>query len=144
MVRRFKDDTPDVPSRSNLRGQKFEGVGRWDPVMVLLGIVFMVLFPAFVTIIAPTSRISLAYDGKNISASVQSLVFLTIPYRTTRLANVTDVSTGFSAGVVERDHSVQGESSEVRTEDSASLTLSGAGPDLRVMVSPVNIRVAAQ
>jgi hypothetical protein len=91
MPQRSKGGTAYVPARFDFLGRRIRDPGRPDPVAILLGIVFLVLFPAFVTIIAPTSRVSLAYDGKAVSAAVQPLVSLTIPYRTTRLAAVTHV-----------------------------------------------------
>src|SRR4051812_40149492 len=121
MAQRSKGDTSYVPARFDFWGRKIVGPARTEPITIFLGIIFLILLPALVTVIAPTSRVCLAYDGKTVSASVQRLVFLAIPYRTTRLSTVTRVGSSFSSGEVERNNSVQGESREVRTEDSAVL-----------------------
>src|SRR3954453_17794776 len=134
MAQRSKGDATYVPARFDFWGRKVVGPERPEPIVILLGIIFLVLFPAFVTIIAPTSRVSLAYDGKSVSAAVQPLVFLTIPYRTTRLAAVTRVKSRSTPGELVRDESTPGVVREIRSEDSSALVLSGAGRGMSVLV----------
>jgi hypothetical protein len=56
MARRSEGDTTYVPARFDFWGRKVVGPERPAPIVILLGIVCMVLHPAFVTIVAPSSR----------------------------------------------------------------------------------------
>jgi len=98
-----------------------------------VGFIVCVLLPAFVTIIAPITRVTLSYDGKTVSASARWFVYCLIPYRVTRIANVTDISSEFTAGKIEQRRSRQ-----VRTEDTASLIFSNQEENMVIPISPIN------
>ncbi|GAK52800.1 hypothetical protein U14_04057 [Candidatus Moduliflexus flocculans] len=98
-----------------------------------VGFIVCVLLPAFVTIIAPITRVSLSYDGSVVSVSARWFVYCLLPYRVTRLAPVTGISSEFTAGQIERNRSRQ-----VRTEDTAALIFSNQEQEMVIPISPIN------
>ena len=54
-----------------------------------LGFLCCVLFPAFVTLIAPITALTLSWDGERVNTSATRFVYIVIPYATTTLADVT-------------------------------------------------------
>src|SRR5262245_62145612 len=56
-----------------------------------IGFLCCVVFPAFVTIIAPITALTLSWDGERIDASATRFVYIVIPYASTTLADVTAV-----------------------------------------------------
>jgi hypothetical protein len=111
----------------------------------LIGFVVCVLLPAFITIIAPLSFVTLRYDGEVVSASATRFVYLVVPYHTERLGEVSLVEYSERAGGRERQRRVGEDSRYVHVEGEAALIISGGAGEIVVPVSPVNIdRVVAQ
>lgn len=97
-----------------------------------------VLFPGFVTAVAPVSWVRFERNGEQVAAKAQICAFFVVPYRTTLIDPVVGVGDKFIAGHVTPDHhhSHQG----VRSEDEAFLVIHGKEDSINVPVSPVNIQ----
>jgi hypothetical protein len=106
----------------------------------IVGFIVCVLLPAFVTIIAPITRVTLSYDGNSISVSARWFVYCLIPYRITRLTQVTSITSDFTAGRIER--SSRSPNRRIRTENTAALIFSSAEEDMMIPISPVNMESA--
>ncbi len=100
-----------------------------------LGFLCCVLFPAFVTLIAPITALTLSWDGERVNASATRFVYIVIPYATTTLADVTAVDTALTPAHTEREPAG---SDTVTVEGEGKLRLSGPSGSLTVPISPVN------
>jgi len=103
-----------------------------------------VLFPAFVTAIAPLSVTHFTRDGERIHARVSKRLLFVIPYRTLEVADVIAVNDSFRAGTKSSSGAGRSGSSSssgaVSSEDEAFLVIQGDTGTAKVEVSPVNIR----
>lgn len=106
----------------------------------MLALVAIFAFAGFVTVVAPISYVSLSYDGETVSASVTRLIYMLVPYRTERLAEITQVDISTRDSYHERSQTT-GRSRTVEAE--SHLFLVGPEGELDVMVSPVNLQGAA-
>jgi len=100
-----------------------------------LGFLCCVLFPAFVTLIAPITALTLSWDGERVNASATRFVYIVIPYATTTLADVTAVDTALTPAHTEREPAG---SETVTVEGEGKLHLSGPTGSLTVPISPLN------
>ena len=102
-----------------------------------IAFVFCVLFPAFLTAVAPVSWISFQRQGDKVLATSRTCTLFFIPYHVQTIDPVVGVG----------DHSISGTSSRrtgsresVKSEDQAFLMINGEGEQVaKVAVSPVNI-----
>ena len=98
----------------------------------VLGFLCCVLFPAFVTLIALISALTLSWDDEHVDASATRFVYIIIPYETKTLADVTAVDMALTPAHTERE--VAG-SETVTSRGRGHVALVGAhrephGPDL--------------
>jgi hypothetical protein len=100
-----------------------------------LGFLCCVLFPAFVTLIAPITALTLSWDGERVNASATRFVYIVIPYATTTLADATAVDTALTPAHTEREPAG---SETVTVEGEGKLHLSGPTGSLTVPISPLN------
>ncbi len=105
-----------------------------------LGFVFCVLFPGFVTAIAPVSWVRFERTDKIVSATTKTCVFFVIPYKTQRISPVIGVGDHFIAGTLSSRRPGQSERDRTRSEDEAFLEIRGENSSAQVSVSPVNIK----
>ncbi len=103
--------------------------------------VFCVLFPAFVTGIAPVSVTRFARDGQEIVARTRVNLLFIIPYRWMRVDGVTAVADRFHEGELTTDARLGRDDNRraVRSEDEAFLVIRGRSGVAEVWVSPANI-----
>lgn len=124
---------------SSITGTQVQSTARsrfLGALMSLFATVVSFGFPAVWTIFAPTSYVSLSYDGERVSASVTHFVYLVVPYRTDRLGEVTTVTTASRAGYTSYS-STTGRRTGVQGQ--ATLTLAGPGGEVAAMVPPENL-----
>lgn len=116
--------------------KKKDGVGS-----VLFGhaIAFVgcVLFPGFVTAVAPVSWVRFERTGENVSAKAQVCAFFVVPYRTMVIDPVVGVGDRFVAGHI--TDSDRRRNRNVRSEDEAFLEIHGKDESFSVPVTPFNI-----
>lgn len=107
----------------------------------VLGFVGCVLFPAFVTAIAPVSVTHFERQGQEIVARAKVNLLFVIPYHRVWIDGVTAVDDRFHEGELSLDR-FAGESTthQVRSEDEAFLVIHGRNGQAEVSVSPANIR----
>jgi len=105
----------------------------------VIGFIFCVLFPAFVTLIAPVSTLTLSWDGEQVDASTTRFVYLVIPYATTTLSDIRSADTALTPAHTERK---PGRSSSTTVEGEAHLQLSGPQGQLTIPISPINVESA--
>ncbi len=105
-------------------------------------LIFFVGMPALFTAMAPltVTHFRRAADGK-VSAHASTRFIFLIPFRQQKVAGVTTVSDGSTAGSVNRTRS-GASSRNVRSEDSAHLAIEGGSGTVQVEVSPVNVASA--
>lgn len=106
-----------------------------------IAFLFCVLFPGFVTAVAPVSWISFVRDGEKVVAKSKICTLFFIPYQIKTIDPVVGVGDRFVAGKFERR---AGERDRVRTEDEAFLLIHGESDTAKVPVSPVNIKSVTQ
>jgi hypothetical protein len=106
----------------------------------IVGFVFCVLFPAFVTGIAPVSVTRFERQGQEIVARSSANLLFVIPYRRVQVDGVTAVDDRFHEGELSVDHSA-GDSipRQVRSEDEAFFVIHGRNGQAEVSVSPASI-----
>jgi hypothetical protein len=100
-----------------------------------LAFLFCVLFPAFVTAVAPISTVSFVRENAVVSAVANTKLLFLIPYRIQRVNEVIGIDDRFTAGKVERR---PGKNS-TRSEDQAFLVIHGEDATAEVPVTPFNI-----
>jgi hypothetical protein len=111
-------------------------------VLHVIAFTAFVLFPAFVTAVAPVSWVTFTREGEVVSATTQQCVFFVIPYLTRTVSPVTGVETSFSPGVLvpnSDEHAGSDRMASHRTEDQADLRINGPDQEASVTVSPVDI-----
>ncbi|SFI04346.1 hypothetical protein [Planctomicrobium piriforme] len=107
----------------------------------VIGFVGCVVFPGFVTAIAPVTWINLTRANDVVSARTDQCVFFVIPYLTRHVSPVTGVDTRVIQGEMVPDHDKSSSSQKThRTEDEGVLVIRGPEQQSRVMVSPVNLK----
>jgi hypothetical protein len=104
-----------------------------------IGFIFCVMFPAFVTLIAPVSTLTLSWDGEQVEASTTRFVYLVVPYATTTLSDVRSADTALRPAHTEPE---PGRSSSTTVEGEAHLQLSGPQGQLTIPISPINVESA--
>ena len=114
------------------------------PGSLALGFVFCVLFPGFVTAIAPVSWVRFERTGEVVSATTKTCMFFVIPYKTQRISPVTGVGDHFIAGTLSSRRAGQSERDRTRSEDEAFLEIHGENSSAQISVSPVNIKSVLQ
>lgn len=114
------------------------------PGSLALGFVFCVLFPGFVTAIAPVSWVRFERSGELVSATTKTCVFFVIPYRTQHVSPVIGVSDDFIAGTLSSRRPGHSGSDRTRSEDEAFLEIHGENSSAEVPVSPINIKRVLQ
>ena len=102
-----------------------------------LGFLFCVLFPAFVTAIAPVSWMQFQRQDETVTADVRICTLFVVPYQIRTIDPVVGIGDQFIAG---KETPRRGNQGGGRTEDEAYLLIHGTDQPLRVPVSPVNIR----
>ncbi len=105
-----------------------------------IGFLACVVFPGFVTAIAPVSWIRFERVNDVVSATAQTCVFFFIPYRTQHINPVIGIGDHFIAGTLSPRRSGQNERDRTRSEDEAFLEIHGQDHSAEVSVSPVNIK----
>ncbi len=123
----------DYPENRKLRESWKDGLA----LTIVTILVAFVLLPAGVTTVAPVSTIRLHREGEAVRATVRQHVFLFLPWRSRTLEPVTKVSHDFTAGSLPSTGTPS--PSDVRSEDSATLVLTGPTGAIVVPVSPANI-----
>ncbi|MFO0914815.1 MAG: hypothetical protein U0795_17790 [Pirellulales bacterium] len=103
----------------------------------LIAFFFCVLFPGFVTAVAPVSWVKLTRADGRVSAVAHTCVFFVIPYSTQRLDQVVSVGDRRVAGEWSRERSTR---KRHRSEDQGFLQLNGPDETIEVSVSPVNVK----
>lgn len=111
-------------------------------VVKLVGFVGCVLFPAFVTGIAPLCVTHFERANGQVQAHVSTNFLFLIPYRQQQLDDVKTVNTRFVAGEISRYPNSHSHNShkEVRSEDQAFLNILGEKDFIQVPVSPASIQ----
>lgn len=108
----------------------------------LVALSAFVLFPAFVTAVAPITWVTFTRSGAVVSAQTEQCVFFVVPYLTRVVSPVTGVKTSFTPGVMVPNsfgQTIDERRREHRTEDEADLHISGPDQQASVMVAPVDI-----
>lgn len=124
---------PDtVSSKSKSRKTTFSSLA--------IGFVACVIFPGFVTAIAPVSWIRFERAGDFVSATTQTCVFFVIPYKTQHVSPVIGIGDHFIAGTLSSRRPGQSERDRTRSEDEAFLEIHGEETSAEISVSPVNIK----
>lgn len=102
-----------------------------------IAFLFCVLFPGFVTAIAPVSWITFVRKGDHVAAEAKICVFFFLPYQTKRVDPVLGIGDRFVAGKLDRK---TGSRDSVRSEDEAFLLIHGESASASVPVTPFNIK----
>lgn len=111
------------------------------PAQILLGFVFCVLFPGFVTAIAPVSWVQFTRSGETVTATAQTCALFCIPYRRQQVSPVIGVDDRFIQGRISNHRRREDQN---RSEDEAFLQIHGEQKSVEVPVSPVNIARVVQ
>ncbi|MCY2965081.1 MAG: hypothetical protein NT069_15840 [Planctomycetota bacterium] len=101
-----------------------------------------VLFPAFVTAVAPVTWITLTREGGVVSGVARQCLFFVVPYQTQRISPVLSEETRFLAGEMvpnSNGPTIDERRRSHRTEDEGYLVLRGPNEQISVMVSPVDL-----
>ena len=108
--------------------------------ILLIGFVFWVLLPGFLTTIAPVSWVRFERVDNVVAATTKTCLFFVIPYKTQHVRPVVRIGEHFIAGTLMSRRRGQSERQRVRSESEAFLEIHGEGSYAEVAVSPVNIR----
>lgn len=101
-----------------------------------IAFLFCVLFPAFVTAVAPISRVWFVRENGVVSATAKTYLLFLILYRTQHVSPVIGIDDRFVAGKVDRR---PGKDRNTRSEDEAFLVINGEDGNAEVSVTPFNI-----
>ena len=110
----------------------------------LVGGIFCVGFPGFMTAVAPVSWLEFTRVEERVDAKTQTCVFFVFPYSTQKLADVKKVSTTFRQGGLQARR--VGEANRGREESKGGVVLHGpeqAGQEAKtisVLVSPASFK----
>jgi hypothetical protein len=102
--------------------------------------------PAFITLLVPVCTVSLEREGERVMASVRWNCFFMIPYHRRVVGEVTAVDDRVIAGEMTKDMS-RGPGDTVRefsTETQGYLVIHGKAEEVKVPVSPENLRDALE
>ncbi|MCX7409286.1 MAG: hypothetical protein NTZ32_14500 [Planctomycetales bacterium] len=111
----------------------------------VIGGVFCVGFPGFMTAIAPVSWMEFTRVAERVDATTQTCVFFVFPYSTQELADVKKVSTTFQLG--DNLHRRAGDRNQGRAESEGGVILHGPEQEgqeaktISVSVSPASFKV---
>ena len=109
----------------------------------VIGGIFCVGFPGFMTAVAPVSWLEFTRVEERVDATTQTCVFFVFPYSTQELADVTKVSTTFRRGELQDRRA--GGNNRGRAESQGGVILHGPEQEgqeattISVSVSPVQI-----
>ncbi|MDZ4779147.1 MAG: hypothetical protein SGJ19_02730 [Planctomycetia bacterium] len=107
----------------------------------VLGLLFCVGLPGFVTAIAPVSWIRFERTEDHVTATAQTCLFFFIPYRTQTVDPVIGIDDRFVQGKFERRRPSE---PKHRTEDEAFLVINGEDGFAEVPVTPLNIKSVSE
>jgi hypothetical protein len=112
----------------------------------VIALVFCVLFPAFVTAVAPVSWIRFEHHGETVSAKTRTCLFFFVPYKSATFDSVVGVRDRFVRGSLEER---PGKTEKRRSEDEGFLVIQGSdrhGNDqaVEIPVTPLDIKSVAQ
>lgn len=102
---------------------------------------FCILFPAFLTAVAPISRVWFVRENGVVSATAKTYLLFVIPYRTQHVSPVIGIDDRFVAGKVDRR---PGKDRNTRSEDEGFLVINGEDHNAEVSVTPFNIESVSQ
>lgn len=106
----------------------------------VLGFIFCVLFPGFVTAIAPVSWVRFERNDGEVTATAKTCVFFFFPYKTSVVKPLVGVGDRFIQGQIQRREAGDPPNHQRRSEDEAFLVLRGTETNAEVPVSPVSIK----
>ena len=104
--------------------------------LYLIGFVVCVVIPAFITTVAPVSRLSLERHGDSVSARTHILLFLLVPFRREVIDPVMEIDERRGRIVTEE---LRGERSVTRVRALGFLVIHGTDQTIEIPVSPAKL-----
>lgn len=104
----------------------------------IIGLLFCVGLPAFVTAIAPVAWLKLNRQGEQVSAHADTCLLFFIPYKTRTIDSVTELDQRSQSGSYTR-HRRSGPDRYTQSEDQGFLILRGPAQEIEVEVTPHDI-----
>jgi hypothetical protein len=106
----------------------------------VIAFVGCVLFPGFVTAVAPVSWVKFERTGERVTARAQVCLFFVVPYKTITVDPVEGIGDRFIAGTETRQQRSGQRDRITKSEDEAFLVIHGPDKTAEVPVTPHDIK----
>lgn len=105
---------------------------------------FCVVFPGFLTAVAPSSWVKFQRNGNRVTARAQICVFFVVPYKTLTVDPVIGIGDRFHAGSETRERRSGQRDRVTKAEDEGFLVIQGEDQVAEVPVTPFNLKSVVQ